>query len=40
MLIKRYMVMSRDLNAGRGHNIKIDKGPLEGWNSSIIWEQP
>ena len=33
----KYMVMSRDQNAGRSHDIKI---ALKGWNSSDIWEQP
>jgi hypothetical protein len=34
----KYMVMSRDQNAGQNHNIKIDS--LKRWNSSNIWEQP
>jgi hypothetical protein len=29
----KYMVMSRNQNAGQNHNIKI------GWNSSNLWEQ-
>jgi len=34
MLIKlKYMIISRDQDAGRSHGIKID-------NSSNIWEQP
>jgi len=42
MLIKtKYMIMSRDQNAGRSHNIKTDDiVPLKGWNSSNIWKQP
>jgi hypothetical protein len=35
----RYMVMSRDQNAGRSHNMKIDNIPFESWNSSNVWEQ-
>ena len=35
----KYMVMSRDQNAGRSHNIKIDN-PVKEWKSSDIWEQP
>jgi hypothetical protein len=34
----KYMVMSRDQNAGKNHNIKIDG--LKSWNSSNIWKQP
>ena len=33
----KYMVMSRDRNAGRGHSAKIV--PLKGWKSSNIWER-
>ena len=33
----KYMVMSRDRNAGRGHSVKIDKVPLKGWKSSNTW---
>jgi hypothetical protein len=33
----KYMVMSRDQNAGQNHNIKMVKKIL--WNSSNIWEQ-
>jgi len=34
----KYMVMSRDQNAGQNHNINIDnKNPLKRWNSSHIW---
>ena len=35
----KYMVMSRDRNAGRGHSVKIDNNPLKGWKSSNIWER-
>jgi len=35
-----YMVMSRDQNARRSHNMNIDNIPLKGWNSSNTWEQP
>ena len=35
----KYMVMSRDRNAWRGHSVKIDKLPLKGWKSSNIWER-
>ena len=35
----KYMVMSRDRNAGRGHSVKIDNVPLKGWKSSNIWER-
>jgi len=31
----KYMVMSRDHNVGRGHNI----ASLNGWKISSIWEQ-
>jgi hypothetical protein len=35
----KYMVSSRDQNAGRNHNMyKIS--PLKGWNNPGIWEQP
>ena len=33
----KYMVMSRDRNAGRGHSVKIYQ--LKGWKSSNIWER-
>ena len=46
----KYMVMSRDQNTGRSHNIKIELlelfeifelfHPLKGWNNSNVWEQP
>ena len=32
----KYMVMSREQNAGRSQNIKT----LKGWKNSNIWEQP
>ena len=35
----KYMIMSRDQNAGRGHSMKIDNNPLKGWKISNIWEQ-
>jgi hypothetical protein len=35
----KYMVMSRDQNAGRNHNIRIDNSFFEKWKSSNIWEQ-
>ena len=36
----KYMVMSREQNAGQCHSIKIIIVPLKGWNSSNSWEQP
>jgi hypothetical protein len=36
----KYMVMTRDQNAGQNHNIKQIINPLKGWDSSDIWEQP
>jgi len=36
----KYIVMSRDQNAGRSHNMKIDNISFESWNSSNVWEQP
>jgi hypothetical protein len=36
--ITKYMVMSRDQNAGRISTLVIV--PLKGWKSSNIWEQP
>ena len=36
----KYMVMSRDQNAGRSHNIKIDNSSFERCKSSNIWKQP
>jgi len=35
----KYMVMSRDQNAGRSYNMKIDNVPLKGWKHSDIWQQ-
>jgi len=35
----KYMVMSRDQNAGRNHSARIDKSPSRGWKSLNIWEQ-
>jgi len=35
----KYMVMSRDQNAGRSHSIELIIVPLKGWNISDIWEQ-
>jgi len=32
----KYMVMSRDQNAGGSHFIKTDNSSLEGWKSSNI----
>jgi len=36
----KYIIMSRDQNAGRSRNIKTDNSSLKGWGSSVIWEQP
>jgi len=35
----KYMVMSRDQNAGRSYNIRIDNSSVEGVDSLNIWEQ-
>ena len=35
----KYMVMSRDRNAGRGHRVKIDNSSIETWKSSNIWKR-
>ena len=37
----KYMIMSRDQNAGRCHSMKIDNICIERWKSSNtrIWEQ-
>jgi hypothetical protein len=35
----KYMVTSRDQNAGRSHNITLIIIPLKEWKSSNIWEQ-
>ena len=35
----RYMVMSRDQNAGRSRNMKTENGSVEReWNSSDVWD--
>jgi hypothetical protein len=36
----KYMVMSRNQNAGHNHNINIDNKSLERVEDSNIWEQP
>ena len=36
----KYLVMSRDQNAGQSHGINIDVVPWGEWKSSNIWEQP
>jgi hypothetical protein len=36
----KYMVMSRDQNEGRSHNIKNDSSSFERIISSNIWEHP
>ena len=35
----KYMVMSRDRNAGRGCSVKIDNSSFEKVKSSNIWER-
>jgi len=35
----KYMVISRDRNAGRCHSVKFDNSSTEGWKSSNIWER-
>jgi len=37
----KYMVMSRDQNAGRIHSVRMDNitVPSRGWKSLNIWEQ-
>jgi len=35
----KYMVMSRDLIAGRSQSIKIIVVPLKGWKGSDIWKK-
>jgi hypothetical protein len=35
----KYILMSRDQNAGRGQNIKTDNSTFEGMDSSSIWER-
>ena len=34
----KYMVMSRDQNAGQSHSIRLIAVPLKGWNSSYMWQ--
>ena len=36
----KYMVMSRDQNAGRSHSMKTDNTSFGGWKISNIWQQP
>ena len=36
----KYMVMSRDQNAGRCHSLMMDNRSFESMKSSDIWEQP
>jgi hypothetical protein len=36
----KYMVMSREQNAGRSHSVRIDNSTLKWWKISNIWEQP
>ena len=36
----KYMVMSREQNAGRSYNKRLIIVSLKGWKSSNIWEQP
>ena len=35
----KYMVMSRDRNARRGHSVKIDNSSIERVEESNIWER-
>jgi len=35
----KYIIRSRDQNAGRSHSMKIDNSCMKGWKSSNIWEQ-
>jgi len=35
----KYMVVSRDQNAGRSHSMKINNSYFKGWKNSNIWEQ-
>ena len=32
----KYMIMSRDQNAGRSYSMKIDNSSMKGWKSSNI----
>jgi hypothetical protein len=34
----KYMVMSRDKNAGRSHSTELIIFPLKGWKNSNIWK--
>jgi len=36
----KYIVMSRDQNAGRNHSIKTGNSSIEEWKSSRIYERP
>jgi pectate lyase len=36
----KYMVMSRDQNAGQNYNVKLDNKSFQKWKSSNLWEQP
>ena len=35
----KYMVMSRDQNAGRIQSVRMDNSTFERWKSLNIWEQ-
>ena len=35
----KYMIMSRDQNAGRSHSMRLIIVPLKEWKSSNIWEE-
>ena len=35
----KYMVMSRDQNAGRNHSVRTDNSTFDLWKSLNIWEQ-
>jgi len=35
----KYMIMSRDQNAGRSHSVRLIIVILKEWKSSNIWEQ-
>jgi len=35
----KYMVMSRDQNAGRNHSVRTDNSSSRGCKSLNIWEQ-
>ena len=36
----KYVVMSRNQNAGRNHNMRSDNRPFERWKNSNIREKP